>query len=134
MARGKGKEAKISLRSETKSHTNYQDSDQVMTPREKQIQLPSTSGGSSGGNTNRIFTSALKSVIKIYCTFTRPSFSSPWQMERQSTCTSSGFVISGRRILCNAHGTTTLPSPTSLSHTLQAKLCGMPLPHIMPIL
>ncbi len=67
----------------------------------------------------------LPSVVKIFCTFTKPNFSSPWQMSRQETCTSSGFVIENRyapplmsghrfltslccawrrRILCNAHG------------------------------
>lgn len=48
--------------------------------------------------------SVLKAVIKVYCTTTRPNFSSPWQMERQIASTSSAFIISGRRILCNAHG------------------------------
>lgn len=48
--------------------------------------------------------SVLRSVIKIYCTFTKPNYSSPWQMERQANATSSGFVIEGKRIICNAHG------------------------------
>ena len=35
-----------------------------------------------------------------------PSFSQPWQMQAQTKCTASGFVIapaSSRRILTNAH-------------------------------
>lgn len=46
----------------------------------------------------------LNSVIKIFCTYAEPNFSQPWVKKRQENSTSSGFIISGRRILCNAHG------------------------------
>ena len=32
-----------------------------------------------------------------------PNFSLPWQRKRQYSSTSSGFIISGKRILTNAH-------------------------------
>ena len=42
-------------------------------------------------------------VVKVYCTHCEPNFSLPWQRKRQYSSLSSGFVISGRRILTNAH-------------------------------
>mmetsp|Transcript_7857 Transcript_7857/g.12575 ORF Transcript_7857/g.12575 Transcript_7857/m.12575 type:complete len:241 (-) Transcript_7857:2063-2785(-) len=45
----------------------------------------------------------LQSVVKIFTIVTCPNFSMPWQMKRQQKSTSSGFVISGKRILTNAH-------------------------------
>eukprot|EP01134_Creolimax_fragrantissima_P003125 CFRG3125T1 len=45
----------------------------------------------------------LDSIVKIYCTHCEPNYSLPWQMKRQNYSTSSGFVISGRMILTNAH-------------------------------
>lgn len=50
------------------------------------------------------FREILRSVVKVYCTYTEPHFSLPWQMKRQDSSTSSGFVIQDRRILGNAHG------------------------------
>ena len=35
-----------------------------------------------------------------------PNYSYPWQKEPQEHHTSSGFIISQKRILCNAHGVT----------------------------
>ncbi len=32
-----------------------------------------------------------------------PNYSLPWQRKRQFSSTSSGFIISGKRILTNAH-------------------------------
>ena len=46
----------------------------------------------------------VKSVVKIYSISAPPSFSSPWRKSRQRASTSSGFIVDGRRILCNAHG------------------------------
>ena len=48
----------------------------------------------------------LHSTVKIYCTSTSPDFARPWSQKDQDDSTSSGFVISGRRILGNAHGAT----------------------------
>eukprot|EP01103_Thecamoeba_quadrilineata_P016489 TRINITY_DN5527_c0_g2_i1.p1 TRINITY_DN5527_c0_g2~~TRINITY_DN5527_c0_g2_i1.p1 ORF type:complete len:570 (-),score=70.77 TRINITY_DN5527_c0_g2_i1:44-1753(-) len=48
-------------------------------------------------------TDFFNSVVKVYCMHTDPYYSLPWQMSHQQSSTSSGFVISGRRILTNAH-------------------------------
>ncbi|CAM6022745.1 unnamed protein product [Sphagnum balticum] len=45
----------------------------------------------------------LDAVVKVYCTHTDPNFSLPWQKRRQYSSTGSGFMISGRRVLTNAH-------------------------------
>merc|ERR1719334_2014279 len=45
-----------------------------------------------------------KSVVKIFAVTCAPNYSRPWQMSSQSHSSSTGFVISGRRVLCNAHG------------------------------
>ena len=45
----------------------------------------------------------LDAVVKIYATHCDPNYSLPWQMRRQTQSTSSGFIISGKRILTNAH-------------------------------
>ena len=45
----------------------------------------------------------LNGVIRIYCTHSEPNFAMPWQRLRQSSSTSSGFIIDGNRILTNAH-------------------------------
>ena len=45
----------------------------------------------------------LDATIKLFVTHTEPNYSLPWQMRRQNSSTSTGFVISGRRILTNAH-------------------------------
>ena len=42
-------------------------------------------------------------VIRVYCTHSQPSFSMPWQRQKQEFSTSTGFVIDGKRILTNAH-------------------------------
>jgi len=48
----------------------------------------------------------LHATVKIFCTSTSPDFARPWQQQDQTEHSSSGFVIAGRRILCNAHGVT----------------------------
>lgn len=40
---------------------------------------------------------------QVFCMHSEPNYSLPWQRKRQFSSTSSGFVISGRRILTNAH-------------------------------
>jgi len=60
--------------------------------------------GSLDGLPSSPLNSIISSVVKIFCTATRPNFSLPWQMHRQEISTSSGFIIAGRRIICNAHG------------------------------
>ncbi|KAK8344326.1 hypothetical protein V6Z11_A07G072800 [Gossypium hirsutum] len=63
----------------------------------------------------------MDAVVKVFCIHTEPNFSMPWQRKRQYSSSSSGFVISGRRVLTNAH---------SVEHYTQVKvkkrfgLCG----------
>lgn len=42
-------------------------------------------------------------MIKVFASCCSPNYSMPWQMKKQFESTSSGFVLSGRRILTNAH-------------------------------
>ncbi|KAM6594242.1 hypothetical protein CsatA_001945 [Cannabis sativa] len=56
---------------------------------------------------------AMDSVVKVFCVHTEPNFSLPWQRKRQYSSSSSGFVISGKRVLTNAH---------SVEHYTQVKL------------
>jgi len=58
----------------------------------------------SGGVEEKLQLSFYHAIVKIYTVHTTPSFAMPWQKNRQTTSTASGFVISGRRILTNAHG------------------------------
>ncbi|KAK9829857.1 hypothetical protein WJX72_008281 [[Myrmecia] bisecta] len=55
----------------------------------------------------------MESVVKVFCVHSEPNFSLPWQRKRQYSSTSSGFIISGRRILTNAH---------SVDHHTQVKV------------
>jgi len=54
----------------------------------------------TGGGVSR---EVLQACVKIFGVHTEPNYSMAWQMKRQKKSTSSGFVISGRRILTNAH-------------------------------
>lgn len=45
----------------------------------------------------------LNGVVRIYCTHSQPNYNMPWQRKKQDFSTSSGFVISKRRIITNAH-------------------------------
>ncbi|GLT33296.1 hypothetical protein SLA2020_078980 [Shorea laevis] len=56
---------------------------------------------------------AMDAVVKVFCVHTEPNFSLPWQRKRQYSSNSSGFIISGRRVLTNAH---------SVEHYTQVKL------------
>ncbi|EPS58030.1 hypothetical protein M569_16788, partial [Genlisea aurea] len=46
---------------------------------------------------------AMDSVVKIFTVSSSPSYFLPWQNKSQRETMGSGFVISGRRILTNAH-------------------------------
>ena len=48
--------------------------------------------------------SVFKSVVKIFTVKCKPHYTNPWQMRSQNHSTSSGFIISNKRIMCNAHG------------------------------
>lgn len=56
---------------------------------------------------------SMDAVVKVFCVHTEPNFSLPWQRKRQYSSNSSGFIISGRRVLTNAH---------SVEHHTQVKL------------
>lgn len=56
---------------------------------------------------------SMDSVVKVFCVHTEPNFSLPWQRKRQYSSSSTGFVISGKRVLTNAH---------SVEHYTQVKL------------
>ncbi len=43
------------------------------------------------------------SVVKIYTVFNSYDYDRPWQMVGQDSCSGSGCIISGKRILTNAH-------------------------------
>ena len=43
------------------------------------------------------------SIIKIFAMRSKPNYNQPWQNYPQRSSTGSGFVISGNRILTNAH-------------------------------
>ncbi len=43
------------------------------------------------------------SIVKIFAMRSRPNYNQPWQNYPQRSSTGSGFVISGNRILTNAH-------------------------------
>ncbi|XP_016434414.2 protease Do-like 9 [Nicotiana tabacum] len=55
----------------------------------------------------------MDAVVKVFCVHTDPNFSLPWQRKRQYSSSSSGFIISGKRVLTNAH---------SVEHHTQVKL------------
>ncbi|XP_031277148.1 protease Do-like 9 [Pistacia vera] len=94
-------------------------------PEEKPPPLPRIStigvsrtlenGGDSvgGGPAVARVVPAMDAVVKVFCVHTEPNFSLPWQRKRQYSSSSSGFVITGRRVLTNAH---------SVEHYTQVKL------------
>ena len=53
-----------------------------------------------GGNKTE---QVMQSVVKLFVQTSTPNYSMPWQMKRQQQGSGSGFVISNRRILTNAH-------------------------------
>ena len=60
-----------------------------------------SSNQSQPGTVNEII---FKSVVKVFAVECAPNYSRPWQMKSQSHSSSTGFVISNKRIICNAHG------------------------------
>eukprot|EP01084_Bolivina_argentea_P091407 164558_1 len=65
---------------------------------------PHSSVGPTRDGTVKSF--IFKSVVKIFVVRCSPNYSRPWQMSSQSHSSSTGFVISNKRIICNAHGVT----------------------------
>ncbi|KAH1131249.1 hypothetical protein J1N35_002627 [Gossypium stocksii] len=66
-------------------------------------------GGGSGGGELAVdpigarVVPTMDTVVKVFCVHTEPNFSFPWKRKGQYSSSSSGFVISGRRVLTNAH-------------------------------
>ncbi|CDR95924.1 DegP protease, putative [Babesia bigemina] len=52
---------------------------------------------------HRLLKESFGSIVKIYCDSTDPNYAQPWQMRRQLKSIGSGFIISGRLVLTNAH-------------------------------
>jgi S1-C subfamily serine protease len=50
------------------------------------------------GNGNKI-----TSIVKVFCVYSNPNYYQPWQNYQQGSSTGSGCIISGNRILTNAH-------------------------------
>ncbi|KAL0897583.1 hypothetical protein Bca101_081544 [Brassica carinata] len=46
---------------------------------------------------------ALKSVVKVFTVSSKPRLFQPWQISMQNECSGSGFLISGKKIITNAH-------------------------------
>lgn len=57
----------------------------------------------SSPNTDTRHSDIPDGVIRVYCTHSQPNYGIPWQRQKQEFSSSSGFVISGKRILTNAH-------------------------------
>ena len=45
----------------------------------------------------------MNSVVKVFTTSSSPNYLLPWQNKPLTDCSGSGFLISGRRIITNAH-------------------------------
>lgn len=69
---------------------------------ENQVRRGSVSEGGRRGSLG-IQSNLLRSVIKIFAVRTEPNLSMPWQMKRQYSTTASGFAISEKRVVTNAH-------------------------------
>lgn len=59
--------------------------------------------GAQSSRSSALPADCLDSTIKLFVTHTEPNYSMPWQMRRQTSSTSTGFIIGGNRILTNAH-------------------------------
>ena len=44
-----------------------------------------------------------KAIVKIYTVYTEYDYDMPWQISKQKEKSGSGCIISGKRILTNAH-------------------------------
>ncbi|KAM9997638.1 hypothetical protein ACTFIY_007286 [Dictyostelium cf. discoideum] len=85
--------------------TLYKKSNQSELPLENPISsIQQTTGGSSIMELSEQYTDPLLDpVVKVFSVLTSPNYFIPWQMKPQREVTGSGFIISGKRILTNAH-------------------------------
>eukprot|EP00475_Leptophrys_vorax_P036141 TRINITY_DN6051_c0_g1_i1.p1 TRINITY_DN6051_c0_g1~~TRINITY_DN6051_c0_g1_i1.p1 ORF type:complete len:414 (-),score=123.37 TRINITY_DN6051_c0_g1_i1:614-1792(-) len=65
--------------------------------------LPRRFLSNNNNNNGSGYLNLLDPVVKVFCTKSPADFIRPWQNKRQTESSGSGFVISGRRILTNAH-------------------------------
>jgi len=70
---------------------------------------------------------ARESVVKIFTNKTKPNAMQPWISHDPTSSRSSGFVIKGKRIMCNAHGVVFASSVKVRKH-------GSPKKHIAKVL
>ena len=61
--------------------------------------VPARAAETSGANAQLVE----DSVVKIFATIRRPDTTKPWQKQQPQDATATGVVISGKRILTNAH-------------------------------
>ncbi|KAM9959095.1 hypothetical protein ACTFIR_000149 [Dictyostelium discoideum] len=85
--------------------TLYKKSNQSELPLENPISsIQQATGGSSIMELSEQYTDPLLDpVVKVFSVLTSPNYFIPWQMKPQREVTGSGFIISGKRILTNAH-------------------------------
>ncbi|KAN0009242.1 hypothetical protein ACTFIU_006517 [Dictyostelium citrinum] len=85
--------------------TLYKKSNQSELPLENPISsIQQATGGSGAMELSEQYTDPLLDpVVKVFSVLTSPNYFIPWQMKPQREVTGSGFVISGKRILTNAH-------------------------------
>ncbi|GAB5353318.1 hypothetical protein AAMO2058_000026700 [Amorphochlora amoebiformis] len=103
--RGRGRPKKKALPSTTEASVVSRGKALTQTvSKSSAVQDASSLQTSPYGSPKMDFKAILRSVVKIYCTYTEPHFALPWQMKRQDSATSSGFIIGERRIMGNAHG------------------------------
>ncbi|KAJ7553535.1 hypothetical protein O6H91_06G102300 [Diphasiastrum complanatum] len=76
------------------------------------VRVPGFSSGKNGGGSSKeeslrdsygAVQMALDAVVKVFTVASSPNYFLPWQNKPQREVTGSGFVITGRRILTNAH-------------------------------
>ena len=69
------------------------------------------------------------SVVKIFATYRGPNYQTPWQKQPPSEVTGTGFVISGDRILTNAHvveqSSQIFIQPHNTADRLRAEIVGI---------
>jgi S1-C subfamily serine protease len=93
-----------------KKGTNYAPSPPAGLIRSRSFGTGSVESGAGDSGDIDLLTEAsspirplLRGVVKIFCTFSEPSFAQPWTMRTQNKGTGSGFIVSEKRILTNAH-------------------------------
>lgn len=79
-----------------------EESSSAVADDEPSVIVAASSGGAAAVSVAPL-RATFRSCVKIFATHLQPHYALPWTMKRETPSTSSGFVISGRRILTNAH-------------------------------